>query len=518
MDKGTMRKLAGFVAATFTMAVAAQQFTSQFPIDDLHFSPFGGQPWFILNPGHRLVLEGQDAGEQIVLTVTVLNQTRQITLLSNGKGRPISARVVEEREVVNGELNEVARFWYARGIETGDVYFFGEEVDFYSGGMLIGTTLLWEAGTNGALPGIVMPRTFLLGARYYQNQAVAALDGAENLAMGLTMATPAGTFSNCVQIRETDFLRPELGTATKTYAPGVGLINDEDILLLTDFRIGAVGLPGGCTFAPFSDPLFPISPGRRLVLEGVEGGTNLVLIITVLDEIRTVPLTIAGESRNLSTRVLEERRTADGQLLEVSRKLLAQCIETGDVHYFGREVDRYADGIIVGHEGSWLAGIAGMEAGIIMPANFAVGARYSQQTLFGTAVDLASNSASGLTVSVPAGTFTNCVRVVVTGPPGTNMVSHETMYTAGIGPIRDGTALQITSFNDPNIAGGAPALSIQDAVLLTWPFTDNPFRVQGSSDLQNWLPILQVPSAVDGRNQIAIPRDKAQTYFRLVVP
>jgi len=495
---------------------AAQEFTAQFPIDDMHFSPFGGPPSFILNPGHRLVLAGEDAGEQIVLTVTALNQTKQITLQSGGRPHPVLARVVEEREVVDGALTEVGRFWYARSIETGDVYFFGEEVDFYNDGVIVGTTLLWEAGTNGALPGIIMPRTFLLGARYFQNQAAAALDGAENIAMGLTMASPVGTYYNCIQIQETDTLRPELGTTTKTYAPGVGLINDHDTLLLTEFRLGTVGLPAGCAFAPFSNhPLFPFSPGRRLVLEGIESGTTIVLTITSLNEVRTIPVTILGEIKNVPTRLIEERKNANGQLVEVSRKFLAQCVETGDVHFFGKEVDRYEGGVIAGHEGSWLAGVAGAEAGIIMPANFAVGAQYFPA---GGENALASNSASGLTVTVPAGTFTNCVRITNTSTPGTNSAPREMTYAPGVGLISDRNVLRLTSLTDPNIVTGAPVLSIQDAVLLTWPFTENSFRLQSSSDLQNWVPVLQIPVPVDGRNQISVPRDKTQNHFRLAVP
>lgn len=506
----TVTPIAGIAAVLLTFQAAAQEFTSQFPIDDIHFSVFGGHPHFILNPGHRVVLEGEDAGEHIVLTVTALNQTKLITLQSGGKPRTIVARVVEEREVINGELSEVGRFWYARSIETGDVYFFGEEVDFYFNGEIVGQTRLWEAGVDGALPGIIMPRTFLLGARYYHSQAAAALDGAENIAIGVTMMAPAGTFSNCVQIQETDQLRPESDPTTKTYAPGIGLIDDGDILLLKEFHVGTVGLPRGCTFAPFSNhPFFPFAPGRRLVLQGTENGKQIVLNITALNEIRTVSVIIAGESRNVPTRIIEERKTADGQLAEVSREFFAQCIETGDVHFFGSEVDRYEDGIIVGHEGSWLAGVGSAEPGIIMPANFTVAAQYFRQTVPGMAIELASNSASGLTVTVPAGTFTNCVRV---------NGSREMTYAPGVGLISDHNLLHLTSFTDPNIATGSPVLSIQDAVLMTWPLTDDPFRVQGSSDLQNWVPILKNPIPVDGRNHISVPRDKTQNFFRLAPP
>jgi hypothetical protein len=515
-----MNRLAVLCAALVAVDSAqAQQFTAQFPIDDLHFSAFGGAPHFFLNPGHRLVLAGEDAGEQIVLTITALNQTKPILLPAANGPRTIHARVVEEREVVNGELVEVGRFWYARAIETGDVYFFGEEVDFYNGGVLVGTTLLWEAGTHGALPGIIMPRTFLLGARYLQNQAIAALDGAEHIAMDVTMTNSAGTFSNCVQIRETDLLKPELGATTKTYAPGIGLVNDDDVLRLTDFRLGTVGLPGGCTFVPYSNhPLLPFTSGHRLVLEGLDNGTNTVLTITVLDATRTIPLPIVGEQKEIVTRVIEERKTANGQPIEVARKFLAQCLETSDVHLFGVEVDRYAGGVIVGHEGSWLAGIGGAEAGIVMPAYFTVGARYFHQSAPGVANDLAVNSASRLPTAVPAGTFSNCVRVTVTSLFATNGVSREMTYAPGVGLISDRGVLNLKSFTIPNLATNTPVLSIQDAVLLSWPLTDTSFLLQSSSNLQNWVPILQPSALVDGRIQLSLPRDQAQRHYRLSFP
>jgi hypothetical protein len=200
----------------------------------------------------------------------------------------------------------------------------------------------------------------------------------------------------------------------------------------------------------------------------------------------------------------------------VSHNFLAQCVETGDVHYFGKEVDRYTNGVIVGHEGSWLAGASGAEAGIIMPANFTVGARYFQQTAPGVANDLAVNSASGLTVTVPAGTFSNCVRITVTS--GANGAPREMTCAPGVGLINDGDLLRLISFIDPDLLAGAPVLSIQDALLLTWPLTDCPFQVQSSSDLQTWLPMPQIPLPADGHNQILVPRDRPLNYFRLALP
>jgi hypothetical protein len=515
----TVRTLIVVLASSVMVGTTSQEFTSQFRTDDLHFSPFGGQPHFILDPGHRLVLKGEEAGEQIELTVTALNQTREITLPSSRGPRTIHARVVEEREVVNGELAEVSRFWYSCGIETGDVYYFGEEVDFYLGGEIVGHRLLWEAGLEGALPGIIMPRTFLLGARYYQNQAPTALDGAENLAAGVTVVTPAGRFSNCIQVLETDGLRPDLEPATKTYAPGVGLVDDDGHLLLAAFGFGAAGLPTDATFVPFSNhPYLPLSPGRRLVLKSSETNKPLVLTITVLDETRSITVKILGRETTVSARVVEERKSMDGQLLELSRAFLAQCVETGDVHLLGKEVDHYNGGLIPSHEGSWLAGLDAAEAGIFLPANLTVGAQYAQGGASSPLGGLAVNSASGVTVVVPAGTFANCIRITVPGALGTGGRAREMIYAPGVGLVSDGPALQLTSFTDDGLSGGRPVLVIQDAVHLRWLLTDQWLPPQTSVTLQDWLSIPRSPTRADGRYELTLPRVKAKAYFRLAAP
>jgi hypothetical protein len=118
-------------------------------------------------------------------------------------------------------------------------------------------------------------------------------------------------------------------------------------------------------------------------------------------------------------------------------------------------------------------------------------------------------------VIVPAGTFTNCIRISVTGSIGTNRTPREMTYAFGVGLVSDRSVLHLTSFADPNIVTGAPVLSIQDAVLLTWPLADNSFILQGSSNLLNWAPILPNPVPLDGQHQIAVPRDRTQDYFRL---
>jgi hypothetical protein len=75
-----------------------------------------------------------------------------------------------------------------------------------------------------------MPGTILLGARHYQEIAANAMDRAEILAGGITLTTPAGTFKNCIKVEETSGLDPK-DKCYKIYAPGIGLIQDVDMVL-----------------------------------------------------------------------------------------------------------------------------------------------------------------------------------------------------------------------------------------------------------------------------------------------
>jgi hypothetical protein len=77
-----------------------------------------------------------------------------------------------------------------------------------------------------------MPGTFLLGSRYAQEIAPGvAQDRAEHVAEGLEVETDAGTFRNCVEVTETTPLEPG-AESTKVYCPRVGLVADNDLLLV----------------------------------------------------------------------------------------------------------------------------------------------------------------------------------------------------------------------------------------------------------------------------------------------
>ncbi|UCC99906.1 MAG: hypothetical protein JSW66_08490 [Phycisphaerales bacterium] len=206
-------------AATIPDSEQGKKWTESFGEEDCTFSPTGRNRFFILEPGYQLVL--QSPTEKVA--ITVLNETKRIG--------NVETRIVEEREQEKGKLKEVSRNFFAICREHGDVFYFGEEVDDYEDGKIVAHGGAWRADERNSRAGIMMPGTILLGARHYQEIAPNAMDRAEIISDDVSMKTPAGKFENCIRIEETTALDPE-EKCYKTYAPGVGLIQDEDMLLI----------------------------------------------------------------------------------------------------------------------------------------------------------------------------------------------------------------------------------------------------------------------------------------------
>ena len=207
-------------------------FTTSFRLQDCRFETTGRNPYFLLEPGRQLVLEAERDGGTATLFVTVLRETRAIRLEIDGRPRTVRTRVVEEREFEDGELTEVSRNFFSICARTNDVFYFGEDVDIYEGGEIVSHDGAWLAGRDGALPGIIMPGTFLLGSRYFQEIAPdVALDRAEHTDMDFEVETPAGSSSGCTEVVETTPLDPG-AESTKVYCAGTGLVMDNELALI----------------------------------------------------------------------------------------------------------------------------------------------------------------------------------------------------------------------------------------------------------------------------------------------
>lgn len=199
------------------------KYQDSFDLDNRRFDTIGRNRYFILEPGYQLVLEGPEGEHSVQLVVTVLYETKRIG--------NIETRVVEERESVDGDLIEISRNFFAICKESRSIFYFGEEVDDYKDGKVISHSGEWLHGENGAHAGIMMPGEPLLGAAYYQEVAPGeAMDRGMVAAVDVKLKTPAGTFNNCLKIQEENPLDNE--REFKIHAPGIGLIQDEDLLLV----------------------------------------------------------------------------------------------------------------------------------------------------------------------------------------------------------------------------------------------------------------------------------------------
>src|SRR5262245_31613891 len=122
------------IGLTLAPAAPKDGWQDEFAISECKLVPTGRNDYFILEPGHQLVLEG--GGTRLM--ITVLDRTRTID--------NITTRIVEEREWKHGKLHELALNYFALCVGSNDVYYFGEDVDMYGEGNKITHEGSWLAG------------------------------------------------------------------------------------------------------------------------------------------------------------------------------------------------------------------------------------------------------------------------------------------------------------------------------------------------------------------------------------
>lgn len=199
------------------------EWVDTFNLEECDLSATGANDYFILRPGHQLVLEGEEDGAAIELIITVLDETKTVD--------GVETRVVEERESEDGEIIEISRNYFAVCTQTNDIFYFGEDVDNYEDGVLINHDGAWLAGVDGGRAGLFVPAEPEVGFKHYQEIAPGvAEDRAEVISLDETLETPAGTFENVLKTEETTPLEPD-AREFKLYAPGIGLIQDAELVL-----------------------------------------------------------------------------------------------------------------------------------------------------------------------------------------------------------------------------------------------------------------------------------------------
>ena len=190
----------------------------------LECPPFPGTGAFVdridnrympLFPGTTYVYRGAEDGEEQHDLVAVTNETK--TILG------VDAVVVHDTVTdKHGHLLEETLDWFAQD-DAGNVWYLGEDSKAYDNGQ-VSTEGSWEAGVDGAQPGIVMAAQPHKGDAYGQECAPPdAEDEARIIDLETPVRTPRGDYGHTLQIRESTPLEPGVAE-DKFYAPCIGLV------------------------------------------------------------------------------------------------------------------------------------------------------------------------------------------------------------------------------------------------------------------------------------------------------
>jgi hypothetical protein len=186
--------------------------------------------YLMFTPGTTFFYEGKTADGPERVETYVSHKTREVL--------GVKCTVVRDKAFLNGKLSEDTFDWYAQDGE-GNVWYFGEDTKEYENGKVISTKGSWEAGVDGAKPGIVMEANPRVGDSYRQEYYKGeAEDMAEVLSLDASgldnaVSVPYGSFGDVLMTKEWNPLEPAV-LEYKYYAPGTGLIGEEQILGGTD--------------------------------------------------------------------------------------------------------------------------------------------------------------------------------------------------------------------------------------------------------------------------------------------
>lgn len=184
-------------------------------IDPAAFSTRIDNPFLPMTPGTRTIYQAvSDEGRQQTVT-EVTRETKKIM--------GVGTVVVHDTVSLEGKTMEDTLDWFAQD-RDGNVWYFGEATKKFENGT-VDTAGSFEAGVNGALPGIVMLGTPQIGDQYRQEFAKGvAEDTGEVLSVQGAETTPlTGAAKDLLVTKDVDGLDPS-SVENKYYARGVGLV------------------------------------------------------------------------------------------------------------------------------------------------------------------------------------------------------------------------------------------------------------------------------------------------------
>ena len=191
-------------------------------LDPADFTTEIDNTYWPMEPGTRWTYRELDPdGVESTVDVTVTDATKMI---ANG----IEARVVRDTVRQDGEIIEDTFDWYAQDA-AGAIWYLGEDTAEFEDGEIVSRGGSFEAGVDGALPGIAVPADPEPGMEYRQEYAAGeAEDNGAVLSVDELVEVPYGRFEGALLTRDTNALEPDVAEL-KLYAPGVGPVLTLDL-------------------------------------------------------------------------------------------------------------------------------------------------------------------------------------------------------------------------------------------------------------------------------------------------
>lgn len=173
-------------------------------------------PYLPLVPGTALTYKG--GGELNVFNVT--DRVREVA--------GVKTIVVRDQAFEDGAVVEDTEDWFAQD-GAGNVWYFGEATAECDGHRIVSRRGSWEAGVDGAQPGVVMLAQPDVGDYYRQEFLKGeAEDVAKVVKLNVTIKHTLATYANVVITEDFSKLEPSV-VEHKKYAPGVGLVEEQTI-------------------------------------------------------------------------------------------------------------------------------------------------------------------------------------------------------------------------------------------------------------------------------------------------
>jgi hypothetical protein len=198
-------------------------------VDPANFVTTVTNPWFPLKPGTTFILKGSKNNKPSVVTYVVTRKTKVIL--------GVTTTVINDTLRLSGKVEEKTVDWYAQD-KQGNVWYFGEATKTLDAkGHVLSTEGSWQAGVNGAEPGIYMPAHPKVGLTFRQEFYKGhAEDHFKVISLQASQTVPLGSFSHLLKTREWTPLEPGV-LGNKYYKKGLGLVAERDTKGSNEFTL-----------------------------------------------------------------------------------------------------------------------------------------------------------------------------------------------------------------------------------------------------------------------------------------